>query len=113
MFNPILPILKENDIVLFSSNNNYQIARLTNLEYIAPNETSKYNWLNYNYELLYTSVRLPYNNTNIILTNCLGICEILNDFLIQKYVKEYNMFLPTENVLSKEELEYLLNRYKG
>lgn len=111
--NPILKTLKEGDVVLLALDSmspgqptHRQIVRLKNLEYQPKDNEFDFDWLTFEGEVLYTSIRVHPSNRNFILTNCLGIVEKLNDFLVEKYQKDYNLFRPDEHQLSDEELEY-------
>jgi len=116
--NPILKTLKENDIVLFHIPSNTftrsapirQIIKLKNLKFQPSDDKYHFDWLNFEGEVLYTTERVHSENPNLIFGNCLSIIEKLNSFLVEKYVKDFMMFPPSENQLSDEELEFLKNR---
>jgi hypothetical protein len=110
--NPILKKLKEGDVVLMrlpSGVHNipdiHQIVKLKNLVYESEDEEYYFNWLNFEGDVLYTTHRVHISQINFIFTNCMGISEILNEFLIQKYIRDFYMFKPSENMLSDEEDE--------
>lgn len=115
MINPILPKLKEGDVVLstlpFGVNQNiYQIIKLKNLKYEPEDEEfPNRNWLNFEGEVLYTSQRVHKSYKDFIFINCMAIREILNPFLIEKYVRDYMLFKPEDHFLSDEEEEYSRN----
>lgn len=119
MINPILKVLKEGDVVLVEIPDSSitgtggirQIIRLKELEYEP--EDSEYpnqNWLDFKGDVIYTTVRVEKESENFIFSNCMGIKEILNPFLIEKYKIDYRMFSPKENQLTKEEYEYELQK---
>lgn len=110
MIRPLLKVLKDGDIVLMELPQNYsapirQIVRLKNLEYESEDEEHpNMNWLNFEGEVLFTTVRVTKESENLIFTNCMGIRELLNPFLVEKYKSDYNMFFPKENQMSEEEM---------
>jgi hypothetical protein len=111
MINPLLKILKNDDVVLMSIEGNFttsaQIVKLKNVIYQPEDdECPTTNWLEFNGEVLFTTERVHSSNHNLIFTNCMGIKEILNPFLIEKYTHDYRMFPPSENQLTDAEFEY-------
>lgn len=121
MINPILKVLKDNDVVLleipashfFNQTAIRQVVRLNNLKYEPEDEKHpNINWLHFDAEVLLTTVRVPKGKENTIFASCMGIKEVLNDFLIEKYKKDFMMFHPSENQLTDEEFQYLEKRWE-
>lgn len=122
MINPILKILKENDVVLleipasmrFNQPAIRQIVKIKNLKYEPEDEEHpNTNWLHFDGEVLQTTTRVPKGGENVLFANCLGIKEILNDFLVEKYKKDFMMFPPSENQYTEEEYEYLERQWEN
>jgi hypothetical protein len=110
MINPLLKVLKNDDVVLMSMEGNFttsvQIVKLKSVIYQPEDEECSTNWLEFNGEVLFTTERVHSSNHNLIFMNCMAIKEILNPFLIEKYTHDYRMFPPTENQLTDAEFEY-------
>lgn len=114
MINPVLKILKEGDVVLMKVESSAQIVKLTSTKYHPEDEEyPNRNWLDFEGDVLYTTERVHKEDENFIMFNCMAISEILNDFLIEKYVKDFNMFSPKEHQLSDEELELKIIKYEN
>lgn len=122
MINPILKTLKEEDIVLlelpgstiFNEPAIRQVIKIKNLKYEPEDEEyPNTNWLHFDAEVLLTTVRVPKDKENALFTNCMGIKEVLNVFLVEKYKKDYMMFHPSENQLTEEEYQYLQRQWEN
>lgn len=93
-------------------NSYYQIVKLKNLNYQPPDENYNFEWLEFEGDVLYTNSRTHSSTQNLILGNCKAIEEKLNDFLIEHYVKMYNLWKPTENQMSDLEFEHNKKKYQ-
>ena len=122
MINPILRVLKENDVVLlelpvsirFNQPAIRQVVKVSNLKYEPEDEKHpNTNWLYFDGEVLLTTERVPKGKENALFCNCLGVKEILNNFLIEKYKKDFMMFPPSENQYTEEEYQYLEQKWKN
>lgn len=117
--NPILKTLSIGDLVLINVPSGTftrsapirQIIKLTEVEFDPRKDENGYDWLNFKGDVIFTSERVHASEPNLIFGNCLAITEKLNPFLVEKYVKDFMLFPPTENQLSDEELEYLKNKF--
>lgn len=108
--NPILKILKENDIVLVELPsdmrvNYFQICKIYNLKYTPSNDEFDFDWLDFNTEVLYVNWRVHPTLINQCIGNCLAITEVIPVELIETFVVQYRMWKPEEYPLSDAELE--------
>lgn len=110
--NPLSKIVKEGDIVLielegmrYNSPISRQICRLKNLKYEPADEKYNFDWLYFEVDVLYTSMRTHPSLLNECVGNCLAIKEIIPEGIADMYAKNHNMWPATEFMLSDEELE--------
>jgi len=122
MINPILRVVKENDVVLleipatirFNQPAIRQIVKIRNLKYEPEDEKHpNTNWLHFDGEVLLTTERVPKGKENVLFANGFGIKEVLNEFLIEKYKKDFMMFHPSENQYTEEEYQYLQRQWEN
>ena len=120
--NPLLKHIKPGDIVLMGiifgrqglgDKRITQIVKITKADYEPANDEYKFDWLNFKGEVIYTSERVHADSTNFIFGNCLAIEQILpNEFIIEKCVKDYMLFKPTEHQLTDAERDWQEERAK-
>jgi hypothetical protein len=118
--NPVLKTIKDGDLVLFHSPavvsmaglspEVYQIARLTNVKYLPPDQRYSFDWLDYDAELLYSTIQLPEDNMKTSL-NCLAISQVIPNDLLENTVHSFRLFDPRKYPLSKAEQERILQKY--
>lgn len=115
MQNPILKNIKDGDVVLMEMESRYDtphrnLVRLSNVEYIPAGtehegSTFDFDWLEYDADVLYTNKKMHSSWLDKGVCNCLGITEIVEEELIEKYVQTYNMFDAKKYTVSDEEAE--------
>lgn len=118
--NPVLKTVKEGDLVLFHSPGMvsmhgfvpdlYQIARLTNIKLLEADDKYNFEWLEYDADLLYSSVQLPEDSMEPSL-NCMAISQIVPSELLDNLVHSFRLFDPRKYPLSKEEVERVVSKY--
>lgn len=115
--NPILKLLKEGDIVfmevpsfLFTVK---QIIKLKNLKYEPVDDQFKFDWLNFDPEVLYTNMRWHPSLLGRCAGNCLAIKEIVPTAILEMFAANHNMWKATDNMLSDEELAAEQERLKN
>ena len=118
MNNPILKYIKNNDIVLFElpsteRTNIKEIVRIYNLNFIPADDGFKFDWLEFEGEILYTNIRLHHSMINKPIGNCLAITEIIPNDFVEQYARANDLWKATDFLLSDNELEQKRNYYNN
>lgn len=109
--NPILKTLVDGDVVMMEvpsslRNSLKQICRITNLKFTEAENDRKFDWLEFDGEVLYTNTRLHKSHLNDPIGNCLAITEKLTNSDIAKIAKINNLWAFSDDLMSDAELEY-------
>ena len=107
--NPLLKLIKEGDLVLMEISGftsvAKQICRLKNIKFQPANEEYNFDWLDFEVDVLYTSIRMHPTLLNQCIGNCQAIKEIIPEGILEIVAKNYNVWKADEYMLSDAELE--------
>ena len=111
MNNPLLKVLKENDIVLFAPTSMHPlqalpnvivISRISNLKFSPADNRRKIDWLECKQEVLYCNYRLRPSQL-IGIYNMTGATEVILPELLEHTAKIYNLLDTKKYILTEEE----------
>lgn len=106
--NPLTKIVKEGDIVLFQIDgwvdSIKQICRLKNVKYFPPDEQYSTDWIDFDVDVLYTSMRMHPSMLNDCIGNCFAMKEIVPEEIVEMVAKNNNLWKANQYMMSDEEL---------
>lgn len=116
--NPILEQLKENDIVMIEvpsmeRSNVKQICRVYNLKFKKADDKIKFDWLEFEGEILYTNMKLHKSMKNDPVGNCMAITEKINPDQLEQIARVNDMWKVELYPMSDAELEYGRARFNS